>query len=486
VAASPPRPAFYNYQKPMQARPRTLVEVPLQKKVQPDIGNKDLQTTSQPYNPINIFQSNLDPNCRPFTPANFNLDSKGTTEDFFSPFSKEAIARTTESVVTSQLSSDLGLEDISDIVSFSDLPSEKSLCMSNNSGLESISSAASRLLEASKLSEDPLPEDPKILLPQLDTSQDDIKPEVDKVRRPSSTPSTGLQPRFSLLGSDASVLLPPGYPLSTWRAASPTNKSRPPLLPTPYLLPYGPRQPQQAPLFEEDLSFSFNSSPGKSSIRGRASVQGRSSSTAPTTPDLSSTIRKPDTADKMTSISREGTPVRWRPSSLAADWTPASPDTLKRSASLGSKAEDWNPELGGLVAGALIQSYPVPDEYVVSRVVGAKLPNVKLHNCHTDLLFFLFYSYQEDYLQLVASGLLFERGWRYHKVDQVWLARWPGVSPEKKTVEWEEGLYQYFDVKVWRRIPGWFRLNYNQLAERSGITEHDISLKQIFGVPWLL
>ena len=49
----------------------------------------------------------------------------------------------------------------------------------------------------------------------------------------------------------------------------------------------------------------------------------------------------------------------------------------------------------------------------------------------------------------------------------VWLARWPGVSPEKKTEDWEEGLYQYFDVKVWKKIPGWFRLNYEQLADKS-------------------
>ena len=46
------------------------------------------------------------------------------------------------------------------------------------------------------------------------------------------------------------------------------------------------------------------------------------------------------------------------------------------------------------------------------------------------------------------------------------MARWPGVMPEKKTVEWEEGLYQYFDVKVWRRIPGWFRLNYEYLGTK--------------------
>ena len=83
------------------------------------------------------------------------------------------------------------------------------------------------------------------------------------------------------------------------------------------------------------------------------------------------------------------------------------------------------------------------------------------------MLFFLFYSSQGDKLQLVAAGFLFDRGWRFHMVDRVWLARWPGVSPEKKTEDWEEGLYQYFDVKVWKKIPGWFRLNYEQLADKS-------------------
>ena len=51
-------------------------------------------------------------------------------------------------------------------------------------------------------------------------------------------------------------------------------------------------------------------------------------------------------------------------------------------------------------------------------------------------------------------------------MDQVWLARWPGLVPERKSSEldWEEGLYQYFDVKVWKRIPGWFRLHYDKLG----------------------
>ena len=125
---------------------------------------------------------------------------------------------------------------------------------------------------------------------------------------------------------------------------------------------------------------------------------------------------------------------------------------------------DWLPLGLSWMPPSLTDSHPVPDEYLVTKVIGSKLPSIKLHNCHTDLLFFLFYSFQSCTQQLLAAGLLFDRGWRYHKVDQVWLARWPGLVPEKKSPEWEEGLYQYFDVKVWKRIPGWFRLYYDKLG----------------------
>ena len=126
----------------------------------------------------------------------------------------------------------------------------------------------------------------------------------------------------------------------------------------------------------------------------------------------------------------------------------------------------WRPLGQSWMPPSLVESHPTPDEYMVTKVIGSKLPPLKLHNCHTDLLFFLFYSFQCDEQQLVAAGLLFDRGWRYHKLDQVWLARWPGLPPERKSPEfdWEEGLYQYFDVKLWKRIPGWFRLHYDKLG----------------------
>ena len=40
---------------------------------------------------------------------------------------------------------------------------------------------------------------------------------------------------------------------------------------------------------------------------------------------------------------------------------------------------------------------------------------------------------------------------------QVWLARWPGIAPTEKTADWEEGLYQFFDPALWRRVPHHFR-----------------------------
>ena len=104
----------------------------------------------------------------------------------------------------------------------------------------------------------------------------------------------------------------------------------------------------------------------------------------------------------------------------------------------------------------------VPDEYRTASRIGGKVPVVELQRSHTDLLFFNFYAGHGDRLQLTAASLLFERGWRFNIPNQVrsfelsaplvkiclfqiWLARWPGITPTEKTPEWEEGLYQYFD-----------------------------------------
>jgi len=506
VLSSPTRSAYYNYQKPLHSRPRTLVEVPLQTKLQDTKQESTYQAPNQSNNIISILQSNLDPNCRPFTPANLASpspipfsESSGKSDGTRELSRKESVSTPSchkidmeeLTLVSSEREEFLLGEDSSYLETISD----KSLCFSNNSGRGNESSllsmSNSKSLEASKLSEDPLPEDPKAFLPKLDTSHDEL---IEEKAVSPIPPTSTAKPKFSLMSSDCSV--PPSvFPFAHW-----SGQTRPPLLPTPKNFPpYGPRQPKQASLFEDDLPSPGLISPKLRSIHGQGHTPiscslPRVNEPSTINASLSATIKKPDVVGRITrqqTAAMDISSSTWKPTSTEKNNLKLATESNSKDVPLASPGfrhfdgADWTPEFGGLMPGSLIESYPVPDEYMVAKVIGPKLPSIKLRNCHTDLLFFLFYSFQEDELQLLAASLLFERGWRYHKQDQVWLARWPGVMPEKKTVEWEEGLYQYFDVKVWRRIPGWFRLNYEYLAEKTGVTDKDLSLKQIYTKTWL-
>jgi len=121
--------------------------------------------------------------------------------------------------------------------------------------------------------------------------------------------------------------------------------------------------------------------------------------------------------------------------------------------------------------GIFTQDLTIPPEYLMSSVIGDRIRPINIRQEHTDLLFFIFYTMHGDALQLVAASLLFERGWRFHKQQRIWLARWPGVRPEEKTNTFEKGLYQYFDLASWKRIPGWFRLDYCHLVEKTIVPE---------------
>ena len=189
VLSSPTRSAYYNYQKPLHSRPRTLVEVPLQTKLQDTKQESTYQAPNQSNNIISILQSNLDPNCRPFTPANLVSpspipfsESSGKSDGTRELSRKESVSTPSchkidmeeLTLVSSEREEFLLGEDSSYLETISD----KSLCFSNNSGRGNESSllsmSNSKLLEASKLSEDPLPEDPKAFLPKLDTSHDEL------------------------------------------------------------------------------------------------------------------------------------------------------------------------------------------------------------------------------------------------------------------------------------------------------------------------
>ena len=79
-----------------------------------------------------------------------------------------------------------------------------------------------------------------------------------------------------------------------------------------------------------------------------------------------------------------------------------------------------------------------------------KLAPLKLNRYKDDVLFYMFYTDVGDVLQLAAAAELYNRDWRYHKEDRVWITRAPGMPPSEKTQVYERGTYYFFDVISWR------------------------------------
>lgn len=48
--------------------------------------------------------------------------------------------------------------------------------------------------------------------------------------------------------------------------------------------------------------------------------------------------------------------------------------------------------------------------------------------------------------------LSYNRDWRYHKEERIWITRAPGVDPRMKSSTYEQGTYYYFDCQNWRKV----------------------------------
>uniref|UniRef100_A0A3Q2QGW8 CCR4-NOT transcription complex subunit 2 n=1 Tax=Fundulus heteroclitus TaxID=8078 RepID=A0A3Q2QGW8_FUNHE len=94
------------------------------------------------------------------------------------------------------------------------------------------------------------------------------------------------------------------------------------------------------------------------------------------------------------------------------------------------------------------------------------LAAIKLARYGEDLLFYLYYMNGGDLLQILAAGELFNRDWRYHKEERVWITRAPGMEPTLKTNTYERGTYYFFDCLNWRKVAKEFHLEYDKLEER--------------------
>lgn len=110
--------------------------------------------------------------------------------------------------------------------------------------------------------------------------------------------------------------------------------------------------------------------------------------------------------------------------------------------------------------------FHVPSEYLTNIHIRDKLAAIKLPRYGEDLLFYLYYMNGGDVLQLLAAVELFNRDWRYHKEERVWITRAPGMEPTMKTNTYERGTYYFFDCINWRKVAKEFHLEYDKLEER--------------------
>ncbi|XP_061523438.1 CCR4-NOT transcription complex subunit 2-like isoform X2 [Phycodurus eques] len=98
-----------------------------------------------------------------------------------------------------------------------------------------------------------------------------------------------------------------------------------------------------------------------------------------------------------------------------------------------------------------------------------QLAAIKLSRYGEDLLFYLYYMNGGDLLQPLAAVELFNRDWRYHKEERVWITRAPGMEPSLKTNAYERGTYYFFDCLNWRKVAKEFHLEYDKLEERAHV-----------------
>ncbi|XP_017841111.2 uncharacterized protein LOC108598861 [Drosophila busckii] len=106
--------------------------------------------------------------------------------------------------------------------------------------------------------------------------------------------------------------------------------------------------------------------------------------------------------------------------------------------------------------------YDVPSYYRRPPLQNA-LPQPQVDQMQNELLFFFFYTYPADMMQMLAAAELAERGWRYHIYERLWLRRQPD-NPHYVCCDYKEsGEYNYFNMVQWKIQARFFDLLPNQL-----------------------
>ncbi|CAF1011856.1 unnamed protein product [Adineta ricciae] len=124
--------------------------------------------------------------------------------------------------------------------------------------------------------------------------------------------------------------------------------------------------------------------------------------------------------------------------------------------------------------------YQVPFEYQMGMQIRDKLPPLNFNTLNEDTVFFLFYLFGNDHVQLLAAAELYRRDWRYHKEERIWLTRIKNVMPDQKYDTYETGVYFVFDVQLWRKTHKSMRIDYEKLDVNPATKQQDLITSKLF------
>ncbi|XP_034473664.1 uncharacterized protein LOC117781053 [Drosophila innubila] len=106
-------------------------------------------------------------------------------------------------------------------------------------------------------------------------------------------------------------------------------------------------------------------------------------------------------------------------------------------------------------------NFDVPTYY--RRAGGQELIQPKVEQMQAELLFFFFYTYPGDMMQMLAAAELADRGWRFHIYERLWIRPQPDNPHYVRRAQQESGEYNYFNMVHWKILPRHFDLQPEQL-----------------------
>ncbi|XP_017004002.2 uncharacterized protein [Drosophila takahashii] len=113
----------------------------------------------------------------------------------------------------------------------------------------------------------------------------------------------------------------------------------------------------------------------------------------------------------------------------------------------------------------------IPVNYLLAGRLNLQHP--KMEEMQVELLFYFFYTYTGDMMQMLAAAELAERGWRYHKFERFWIKRQADNPHYSYRGFQESGEYNYFNMCQWKILPRHFQLEPEQL-------ERTLSKEELF------